>query len=81
MKHREMVPVEKPDTIVVKSREGPKQQIVKMVTQDKLVVEREIYPEPIVVKPDNIYHILYEELPPKSYEKKIMVVDESVRTH
>jgi hypothetical protein len=39
MKHEQMVVVEKPETILVKTREGLSSQIVKTVTQEKVVPE------------------------------------------
>lgn len=40
MKHEDMVIVEKPDTAIVRTREGLNEQIIKVITQDKLVAER-----------------------------------------
>lgn len=40
LKHQEMVVVERPETLVVKAREGLKDQIIKIIEQEKLVVER-----------------------------------------
>lgn len=40
MKHQEMVVVERPDTMIVKAREGLKEQVIKVISSEKLAVER-----------------------------------------
>ena len=40
MKHQEMVVVERPDTMIVKAREGLKEQVIKVINSEKLAVER-----------------------------------------
>lgn len=56
-----------------------KDQVIKIISEEKLVAERESYPEPIPV-PEHHYHVVYEELPPKAYERSVVAIDEKVRT-